>query len=68
MSAAPFIDPSVFARLHRLLKTPKTIDELRAYLCVSRRTIYRYLSRMSEDGVTLSASLTRPTKYHILQK
>jgi predicted transcriptional regulator len=65
---SPIIDPSVFKRLARVLKTPKTIDQIAEVLKVSRRTVYRYLSRMAEDGVLLSASLTRPTKYHILQK
>ena len=65
MSPAPNIALSVFQKLVDLLETPRTIEDLCSEMLISRRTVYRYLTRLADSGVPVVGSLKRPTRYYI---
>ena len=66
MSPAPQTPESVITYLVQLLAKPLTVDDLAEALGVSRRTVYRYLTKLANSGAPIVASLTRPTEYRIL--
>ena len=63
---APMIDKKVVVQLIGLLSESRTIESLSIELGVSPRTVYRYLTRLTEGGVHVVGSLTRPTEYKII--
>jgi predicted transcriptional regulator len=63
MSRGKQVDPKQLTKLKKFLKKARTIDELMTFLDVSRSTVYRYLSRLEDQGALLGASMSRPTKY-----
>ena len=65
MSPTPKTDPQVFQILFDLLQTPRTVAELAEALVVTPRSVYRYLTKLERKGITVQASLSRPTKYHV---
>lgn len=54
-------------RLRKALKKSRTMDDLVATLDVDRRTVYRYLDDLQEQGVQVTrVGLSRPTRYQIV--
>lgn len=51
--------------LKKLLKNAHTVDELIDELGVHRRTVYRWIRLLDEDGVDVVSSIDRPTAYVI---
>jgi predicted DNA-binding transcriptional regulator AlpA len=58
----PQIDEGLLKRLAKLLEKPKTIEQLLDKTGASRRTIYRYLTRLNVERVGIG----RPTQYRML--
>jgi predicted transcriptional regulator len=52
----------------RLLKRPRTVDELAGRLDVSRRTVERYLRRLEEGGARLvRVGTSCPSRYQVIE-
>lgn len=60
------INQERLVRLAKLLRKPRAVGELAGVLECSRRTVYRYLWLLSEQGHEVEVSgITRPTHYRI---
>ena len=61
------IEDIVLEKLVTLLKTPKYGDDLAYQLQVSRRTLCRYLGRLSDEGHKIAMTFERPSQYFLLK-
>jgi predicted ArsR family transcriptional regulator len=60
------INDKKLALMVRKLKSPRTVDELADLVGVSRRTVFRWLTVLSESGHEVQrVNISRPTKYQI---
>lgn len=64
----PKPDTKLLKKLKKWLeqKTPRTVEEMEDKFDISRRTVYRYLELLREDGVVIRrADWSRPTRFWI---
>ena len=60
------IDEKKLKKMVKKLSRPRTVDELAELVGISRRTVFRWLSVLDDQGVRVyRANLGRPTKYQI---
>ena len=62
----PIIDETTLRRLRRKMKHPHSVQELMAYLGISRATVYRYIKVLEERGVRVDkVGSFRPAKFKV---
>jgi len=61
------INEIAYIKVVKMLRRPRTADELAGAAGVDLRTIYRYLRRLEDEGAPLARlGMSRPVRYRLL--